>query len=319
MTGQSERWVIGIGGNALADPHDRAGLAHQEAHARQLAGPIADVLERGVTIAIVHGNGPQVGARLAENEAARADVPRKPLQTLVAETQGEIGHYLTLALANALRRRKIERKVVALLTHVLVDLAGPELHLLQKPVGPSYTMEQGRSLEAEMGWRFSEQRDSGWRRVVPSPPPLRILEQTTILQLLDSGHCVIAGGGGGIPVATTATGLVGIEAVVDKDYVASILATALGATRLIVLTDVPGAALSFATPQQRFIDRMTCNEARSHLNRGEFAPGSMAPKVEACADFVGRVGTEAVIASIADAAIALSGHAGTRLIPTPRT
>jgi carbamate kinase len=310
---RAERWVIAIGGNALADPHDPADLAGQEARARALAGPIAGALGRGVTVAIVHGNGPQVGARLIENEAAHADVPRKPLQTLVAETQGEVGHYLDLALTSELQRLELSCPVVTVITHVLVDPAAPEFGQPEKPVGPIYPAERARALEHEFGWRFVQQRDAGWRRVVPSPRPLEIVEEAAIVQIIDAGCCVIAGGGGGIPVATTAGELVGVEAVVDKDHVAAMLATVLSARRLIVLTDVVGAALSFGKSDQRFLDRMTVAEARRHLQRGEFAPGSMAPKVEACAQFVEGGGQEAVIADLEDAPRVFEGTAGTHI------
>lgn len=156
----------------------------------------------------------------------------------------------------------------------------------------------------------------GWRRIVPSPRPLAVLEQQAVERLLEDGSCVIAGGGGGVPLAEGEDGLRGVDAVVDKDYVAELLATAVGASRLIILTDVPGAALSFATPQRRYLREMTVEEARLHMRRGEFAPGSMAPKVEACLEFLAAGGHDAVIAATADAAAAFQGRAGTRLVAT---
>lgn len=310
-----ERWVIAIGGNALADPDEPAGQGQQREHARQLAAPIAEALERGTAIVITHGNGPQVGARLIENESAPAGISRKPLDELVAETQGEIGHLLALALNCELECRNIRQRAVALLTHVLVDFAAPEFNRPDKPVGPSYSAERAREIAVEHGWVLAEQPGRGWRRVVPSPRPLGIVEEGAAVQLVNAGWCVIAGGGGGVPVARTAAGLTGIEAVVDKDYVAGLLAGAVDATKLVVLTDVPGAALSFATSKQRFIERMTTEEGRLHLERGEFAPGSMAPKVEACIDFVERSGMSAVIAGVAASAEALAGRAGTLIRP----
>jgi carbamate kinase len=310
---RADRWVIAIGGNALANPRDPTDLARQEQHARDLAEPIADALASGVHLAIVHGNGPQVGARLIENEAAPTSVPRKQLHTLVAETQGELGHYLALALIRALRRRKIDRGVAALVTHVLVDPAAPEFAHPEKPVGPTYSPEMARALEQQSGWQFLNVSGGGRRRVVPSPRPRAILEEGAVQRLVDDDWCVIAGGGGGVPIAETASGLEGVDAVVDKDYVAAHIATGLGAQRLVILTDVAGAALSFEKPTQRFLDRMTAADARMHLARGEFAPGSMAPKVEACVEFIEHGGDEAVIASVVDAARAFAGGAGTRI------
>jgi carbamate kinase len=302
--------VIAIGGNALADRHDASDLARQAEHARDLAGPIAEELGRGTTIAITHGNGPQVGGRLLENSAA-SEVPLKQLHTLVAETQGEIGHYLDIALTNELQRRGSNRPVVTLVTHVLVDAAAPEFDHPDKPVGPSLLAEEAQEFTRELGWHVSAQADGYWRRVVPSPRPQGIIEEVTIRQLVDAGTCVIAGGGGGVPVATTADGLVGVEAVIDKDYVACSIANAIGATRLVILTDVAGAALSYATPEQQFLEHVTIEEVRLHLERGEFAPGSMAPKVEACVEFVERSGGQAIIASTGSMRAALVARSGT--------
>ncbi len=307
-----DRWLVAVGGNALADPHDPQDLARQGEKATALAGPLVDLLAKGIRLVIVHGNGPQVGARLIQNEAAAAQVPPSQLHVCVAETQGQMGHHISLALLNELRRRGLDIPVVTVLTHVLVDPAAPEFQQPDKPVGPVYPETEARRLAAERGWQIAAVH-GGWRRVAPSPRPLAVVEQGAIERLLEAGVCVIAGGGGGIPVAPDGTGLRGVDAVVDKDHTAERLATAARASRLVILTDVPGAALSFESERPQFLDRMTVTEARLHLNRGEFAPGSMAPKVEACLEFLEAGGEEAVIAATADAAAALQSRAGTRV------
>jgi carbamate kinase len=306
--------VLALGGNALADPRHPADLARQGERARALAGPVAEILAAGVRLAIVHGNGPQVGARLIQGEAARAQVPPAPLHVYVAETQGQIGHELALAISNEARRRGLQTAAVCLVTHVLVAPDAPEFARPDKPVGPVYGDEEAQRLERERGWTMAAVPGGGSRRVVPSPKPLEVLEQRVVERLLDEGACVIAAGGGGVPLAMRGEALEGVEAVVDKDYAAERLATAAGATRLIVLTDVPGAALAFESAAPRYVDSMTSAQAREHLARGEFAPGSMQPKVEACVAFVEAGGREAVIASTADAAAAIAGRAGTRIV-----
>jgi carbamate kinase len=306
---RTNRWLVAVGGNALADPRDPSDLSRQDIHARELAGPLASLLAQGQELVIVHGNGPQVGARMIQNDAARDQVPMSSLAVCVAETQGQIGHVLALAIADDFRKRGVQRRVVALLTHVLVDRKAPEFLRPDKPIGPIYAEEP----EHHPSTAFAQLAGGGWRRIVPSPRPLAALEADAVRLLIDAGSCVIAGGGGGIPLTEGPAGLQSIDAVVDKDYVAEILATAIGAAKLVVLTDVPGAALSYATPGQRFLDRMTVDEARLHLQHGEFAPGSMAPKVEACIDFIVNGGEEAAIAAISDASRAFAGTAGTRI------
>ncbi len=310
----SDRWLVAVGGNALADPHDPSDLARQEEKAAALAPALADVLASGVRLVIVHGNGPQVGARLVQNDAAREQVPPSPLHVCVAETQGQMGHYLALAVLNEARRQGLATPVVALVTHVLVDPGAPEFQRPDKPVGPVYEEAEARRLAAERGWQVAPAAGGGWRRVVPSPRPLAVIEQPAVERLVDGGFCVVAGGGGGIPLAEVESRLRAADAVVDKDYVAERLATGVGASRLVILTDVPGAALSFGGPQRRFLAEMTVAEAGAHLERGEFAPGSMGPKVEACLEFLEAGGREAVIAATADAAEAFQGRAGTRIV-----
>jgi carbamate kinase len=314
----ADPWVVAIGGNALADPRNPFDLARQQEKANALAGPLVDVLASGTRLVIVHGNGPQVGARLIQGEAARAEVPAQPLYVCVAETQAEIGHYISSALVGEARGRSIDVRAITLVTHVLVDEKAPEFERPDKPVGPSYDELEARGFANERGWRIAETSRSVWRRVVASPRPLAVVEERAIGLLLDGGYCVIAGGGGGVPMTAAGSSVRPVEAVVDKDYAAAKIGTAIGASRLIVLTDVPGAAISFSGREQRFLSEISADEAGTHLARGEFAPGSMGPKVEACIEFVEGGGDAAIIASIEDAVSALAGHAGTRIVRSRR-
>jgi len=317
MNGAGRRncWVVAIGGNALAEPHDPGALGRQGERAAALASPLVDAIAQGTQLIIVHGNGPQVGARLIQSEAAHGQVPALPLHVLVAETQGQMGHYLALAISTEMERRAIRAPVVCVVTHVLVDPRAPEFANPDKPVGPTYPEDQARRLAGERDWDVREVASGGWRRVVPSPRPLQVIEQASINRLAGEGACVIAGGGGGVPVAWGEKGLYGIDAVVDKDYTAERIATAAGASHLVILTDVPGAALSFGKKGQKYLREITATEARAYLARGEFAPGSMAPKVEACVEFVEAGGGRAVIAAMDDAKVALLGDAGTEILP----
>jgi len=310
VAGDTERWVVAIGGNALADPHDPRDLARQAEHAEPLAAAFAGLLAEGKRLVLVHGNGPQVGARLLQNEAATATVPPSPLHICVAETQGQTGHVLSLALARALRARGIALPVACVVTHVIVERETPQD--ATKPVGLVYAEEEAHRLAAERGWQVARV-PGGWRRVVPSPRPATVLEQPAIDALLAAGACVVAGGGGGIPLIEDAGGLSAVEAVVDKDYTAQRIATAIGARCLVFLTDVEGVALSFGGAQQQFLSAMTIADAHEHATRGEFAPGSMEPKVEAAIDFLEAGGEEARIASVSVAASALAGRGGTEI------
>jgi carbamate kinase len=313
MSRRADRWVVAIGGNALADPHDIWDLARQQERADAIAPALADLLAAGNRLAIVHGNGPQVGGRLIQNESARDEVPASPLSVCVAETQAQIGHHLGLALVNELHQREIAIPVVSLITHVLVDVESADFDKPEKPIGPVYPAEEARHHEREQGWQTAEV-PGGRRRVVPSPRALRLIEQEAIDSLLEAGVCVIAGGGGGVPVAPAGNGrLLAVDAVIDKDYTAERLATETAAACLIILTDVPGVALHFGNPAQTYLSELSAAEASPLLESGELPRGSMGPKVEACLAFLANGGLEARIASIAEARSAFAGQSGTRL------
>jgi carbamate kinase len=294
--------VIAFGGNAL-DP----GAAHpegQEERAAALAATLTPVLSAHQGAVLVHGNGPQVGTALLRAEAAREPLSIVPLDVLVAETQGSIGYLL----ARALRNSSPPLEVVAMLTQVVVDREDPGFGDPTKPVGPYYQ-------EQQPGWAMVQTAEKGWRRVVASPRPREVVELAAIRRAVGRGRVVIAGGGGGVPVVRVGERLEGIEAVIDKDRTASLLARTLGAGAFIILMDQPHVARSFGTPNEEPIPRMTVAAAREMLASKEFPPGSIGPKVEAAADYVDTMGRPALITDIDHLETAMAGRAGTWLEP----
>jgi len=261
---------------------------------------------------LVHGNGPQVGMILLRIEATKQRLPPESLDVLVAETQGSIGYLL----CRALRNRIAEREIAAVLTQVLVDAEDPGFANPSKPVGPFYSANEARELRGRQGWRMAEAPGRGWRRVVASPRPQAIVELHTIADAVGHGHLVIAGGGGGIPVVRTKENfLQGVEAVIDKDLTAALLAILLDAERFVILTDVLHFSTGFATLSERRIARMSLAQAREHLAAGEFAAGSMGPKVEAAAAYAEETGRPALITNAECLEEALKGLAGTWIWP----
>lgn len=306
--------VVALGGNALAQPGEEGTIAEQFRHARESLGAVVELAREGWRIAIVHGNGPQVGNDLARNEMARAVVPPLPLGVLVAGTEGWIGYMIQQSLQNALRAAGVERQVVTVVTQVCVDPDDPTLREPTKPIGRTMDEATARALAAELGWSIAPVK-GGWRRVVPSPRPLEIVERPMIRSLVAEGHLVIAAGGGGTPVYLhPELGLEGVDAVVDKDRAAAILARDIGAEVLLVLTDVECVYAGYGTPEQRALGRLTVAEADALLASGELGSGSMAPKVEAAADFVRRGGARAVIARLDQGREAVAGRAGTEIV-----
>ena len=311
----SETAVIALGGNALISDAEHEAIPDQYQRVCRAAPHLVDLIERGWRLVISHGNGPQVGFILRRSELAEAEVDPVPLDYAVADTQGAIGCMFVKALTNELTRRGLDRPVIALVTHTLVDVDDPAFARPDKPVGAFLSEATARARQQMLGWSIMEDARRGWRRTVPSPQPRRILESATIHQLLEQGAVVIAAGGGGIPVSIGADGLLsGVEAVVDKDRASSLLAQELAARMLIIPTSVAQVAIRFGTPAQQWLDRLTVEQARDYLAAGEFGAGSMAPKVAALADFVactpgavGAIGLPEQIAAIVD------GRAGTRI------
>jgi carbamate kinase len=296
--------VVALGGNALIRPGDRGTAAEQAARLREAATSLKPLLAEP-RLVITHGNGPQVGNELLRQERAADEVPPLPLYLAVAQTQAEIG-----ALIEAELGPVAGRPIACLLTHVVVDEGDPAFERPTKPIGPFYSSEQAGTLERERGWTLVEERGRGWRRAVPSPAPLEVVELAQIRSLLDSGALPVACGGGGIPVVRRDGRLQGVEAVIDKDRASALLAAALGADRLVILTDVGAVRRGFGTPREEEVRQLSVDEAGALL--AELAEGSMRPKVEA-AIAVARAGGEAIITALDRVQDALAGRAGTRI------
>jgi carbamate kinase len=298
--------VIALGGNALMRPGERGTAAEQRANMRDTCTALRPLLEGDLVV--THGNGPQVGNELVRQERAADEVPPLPLYLAVAQTQAEIG-----ALIESELLAESGRDVVCILTHVLVDPNDPAFAEPTKPVGPFYAAEEAKVLEHERGWDVREDAGRGWRRVVPSPRPLEIVELPAVRALLASGAIAVACGGGGIPCASRDGRLSGIDAVIDKDRASAVLATALGAKRLVILTDVDAVYRGWGTDAQEPLPELAATEAAAMLP--ELAAGSIGPKVEASAAFASATGNEALITCASGLSEALAGRAGTRIRP----
>lgn len=308
--------VLAFGGNAITRERQAGTYEQQYANARAMAAMTTQLVRSGYRPVITHGNGPQVGNLAVQQEEGERLVPAQPLFVQGAMTQGQIGHLLSLGLRNLVAGE--QSNVVSVVSHVLVDLDDPAFARPTKPIGPFFPREQAEALASERGWQIVEDAGRGYRRVVPSPEPRRIVEADAINALVGAGFVVIAAGGGGIPVVDEDGELRGIDAVIDKDLSAERLACALDAHALILITGVPEVVLDFRTPQERPIQEMTVEEAERHLRDGQFPPGSMGPKVTAAVRFVRNGGGVAIITSPEHTCAALEGQHGTRVIPAPR-
>jgi carbamate kinase len=306
--------VAAIGGNALAAT-DGVGSPSEwfDALARALP-PLVELVDAGHQLVLTHGNGPQVGDEMLRMEIAKPVMPALTLDLCVAETEGSLGYAIQQVLGNLLRARGIRRDVASVITQIVVDADDPAFRSATKPIGPFYTKAQATRMAREHGWNVVDDAGRGWRRVVPSPRPVRVVEAQLIRALVDAGVVPIAGGGGGIPVVETDKGLRGVEAVIEKDRTTGVLARELGADRVLFLTGVDRVAVGWGTPAQRWLDRLPVREARALLAAGEFPPGSMGPKVEAAVDFIERGGSAAVITSLDCVSDAVAGRAGTQIV-----
>ena len=308
----SETVILAIGGNALA-PAGLGEFADQESRARGVAEAAVRMIHGGVRLLVVHGNGPQVGALAMAQEAVSREIPVQPLFVLGAMTQGQLGYLLAQAIGDTLATQGRPRAVAAVMTQVVVNADDPAFARPTKPIGPFFSEGRARRLASARGWSVAEDAGRGWRRVVASPEPVEVVEAGEIRRLLDAGEVVVACGGGGVPVARVGDDLVGVDAVIDKDFAAALVGRLVGATSLLLLTGVERVLLDFGTPDERPVDVMTVAEARAHLADGQFPPGSMGPKVEAAVQFVEGGGGQAVITSLHGAADALAGRTGTRI------
>lgn len=307
--------MIALGGNALGDSP-----AEQLERVKATAEVLADLVEDGFQLIITHGNGPQVGVVNSALEAAheRGGSPEFPFAECGAMTQGYIGYHLQQALANCFERRGLSQIPLCVVTQVRVDPKDPAFAEPTKPIGRFFTEDEAKKLAEESGYTFKEDAGRGWRRVVPSPMPVEVVEFQALRRLLESGSIVIASGGGGIPVVKTKEGYRGVDAVIDKDRSAALMATELGADKLVILTAVDKVCLNFGKPDQVVLDRLSSRMAQQYIEEGHFAKGSMLPKIEACVSFLKvRSDATAVIAALENVKNAVYGRGGTEMYYEP--
>ena len=308
----SKTAVIALGGNAITRKEVEDTITNQFANTRSSLYGLIELIRSGYNIAITHGNGPQVGNAILRVELARGKAPILPLGICVADTEGGMGYMIDQSLQNRLYRDKIKREVVTIITQVEVNKDDPELANPSKFIGQFYSEQEAVLFQTERGWVMKEDSNRGWRRVVPSPIPQKIVEGRIIAQLVDSGVIVIAAGGGGIPVYVEKDGtLEGVDAVIDKDRASALLANQISAEMLIILTNIDKVALNYGRQNQKLIDEMTASDAEEYLRQGHFPPGSMGPKIEAAIAFLRNGGTKVVVSSIEKASEAVFGNAGT--------
>ena len=306
------RVVVALGGNAITRPGDDGSVGQDYANLRRSLQSVIHLVQRGDQVILTHGNGPQVGNQMIRVELARGQAPDLPLDLVVADLQGGLGYMIERVLRNLFLGRGIEQPVCALLTQVEVDVTDPAFDNPSKFVGAFYRSDEVANLSSERGWIMKEDQGRGWRRVVPSPDPIGIIERDLIETLIQAGALVIVTGGGGIPVARTPAGMLkGVEGVIDKDLASAVLARELGATDLYILTAVEQVAVDFGTPRERPLSSLTAAEARALLAAGQFPPGSMGPKMQAACRFVEQGGQQALITDIFTLVPALEGRTGT--------
>jgi carbamate kinase len=307
--------LVAFGGNAML-PEDQKGLqAEQMRNAARAAELMVHIVQNGYELIIVHGNGPQVGNLLIQMEEAAAKIPPYSLDVCDAMTEGSMGFMLERALVNELRRRSIDKEVASLVTQVIVDKDDRAFAKPTKPVGPFYSKDRGQELAREKNWTMVEDAGRGYRKVVPSPRPIDVVNNRIIRELVEAGHIVVAAGGGGIPIIINANGLFeGVEAVIDKDYAASLLAREVKVDLFIILTAIERVYINFGKPDQREAPVLTVDEARKHLAEGQFPPGSMGPKIRAAIEYIEAGGREVLITKDTHLKAALINRSGTRIV-----
>jgi carbamate kinase len=306
--------VVALGGNAFTRARESGTYEEMASNARVMAEAVLGLRQAGWRVVVTHGNGPQVGNLALQQDAGEPMVPRQPLWALGAMTEGLLGSMFCLALRELAGEPGAD--VVSLVTHVRVDPADPAFRRPTKPIGPFFPATVAKELARQRGWLVVDDAGRGHRRVVPSPVPLEVIEAAAISQLLERGSVVVAAGGGGIPVARHDGRLVGVEAVIDKDLAAALLGVTVGASVLVLVTDVDAVMLDFGTPRQRPLGTVSAEEVRQHLRDGQFPEGSMGPKVRACLQFLDAGGESVVITRPASVAAVMSGRsaAGTRIV-----
>jgi carbamate kinase len=309
--------VIAIGGNAIIKPGDTGSFSQQLSNIATTTRHIAGIMKRGYSIVITHGNGPQVGNILLKNEIAKDDVPPMPMDVCVAESQGQLGYMIQQSMINILQELGISANVTSIITQVVVDRKDYAFENPTKPVGPYYSEDVALALAREKGWSMMEDfARKGYRRVVPSPEPLEIVEEEDIKNVLGSSkqNILIALGGGGIPVIREESGLEGVEAVVDKDLASQLLASKIDADLLIMVTDVEHVAINFGKEDQKDLSNITSSQAEAYLKEGQFPPGSMGPKILAATRFLGSGEGRVIITTPENLDDAMDGGCGTHIV-----
>jgi len=306
--------VVAIGGNALQKPGEKASVNNMLKNLEVASKYLVDLLDDEFSLIITHGNGPQVGNILLQQECAKDIVPPFPIDVNDAQTQGSLGYMIAQSIDNAMLKKGKRIPVCSIITQIIVDPNDSAFQNPTKPIGPFYTKEEAEKISKEKGWKMIEDAGRGYRRVVPSPKPIDIVEIEAIRTLVKSGMIVIAAGGGGIPVIRENGKLKGIEAVIDKDRASALLAKLLNVDLLLILTGVEKVCLNFGKPDQEELDRLTVTDALMYLNEGHFPKGSMGPKIEAAIDFVNLTGKECIITSMEKVKAALNGKTGTRIV-----
>jgi len=308
--------LIAFGGNAILSDNQRGLQSEQMKNAQKAAQLMTHIVKKGYELIIVHGNGPQVGNILIQMEESVNKIPPFSLEVCDAMTEGSMGFMLEMALVNELRKNSLDKEVTTLITQVVVDRDDPAFNNPTKPIGPFYSKYRAQMLAREKKWTMIEDAGRGYRKVVPSPRPIDIVPKQIIHDLVHSGKIVIAAGGGGIPIIINGRGLFqGVEAVIDKDYAASLIAREVGVDLFIILTGVPRVYINFGTPDETPISLMTIQEAQKHLDDGQFPSGSMEPKIKAAMEYIRNGGKEVLITSASHLKAALINRSGTKIIP----
>jgi len=308
--------VIALGGNAITQPGIEDTIANQFANTRKSLDGVVELVKAGYKLVISHGNGPQVGNAILRIELARGKAPILPLGVCVADTEGGMGYMIEQSLQNRLKKEGVNRPVITIISQVLVDQHDPQIADPSKYVGQFYSEEEARRFARERDWVVKKDSNRGWRRVVPSPQPLSVIEAETIKSLVENGTIVIAVGGGGIPVYIDDKGnLEGLDAVIDKDLASAVLGNDIAAEILMILTSIDRVALNFGEKNERWLDRISVSEIELCFKQGHFPPGSMGPKIKAAIQFIRNGGKQVIITSFHNAGRALEGNAGTLILP----
>ena len=307
--------LVAMGGHAFMQKGEIGTIDDHERNAKVIASLLVSLVERDYHLVITHGNGPQVGNLLIQHEVARQEVPELPLDVLVAMTEGSLGYILQQSLLNQLRERNLRRYVVTVVTQVLVDENDPAFQTPSKPIGPFLSKEEAERRRDQLGWKVKDDAGRGWRRLVPSPRPRKVIQRHMIREAARAGHIVVACGGGGIPIKQEASGQYsGIEAVIDKDLTSAVLATDVGAELLVILTAVPQVYVDFGQPGQRALGAVTLEEIERLQGEGHFPAGNMGPKIEAVIGFLRSSGRRALITNPESLPRAIDGRAGTHFV-----